>query len=121
VPRQAAVENPYEQITTGLRRRPRFHVSKDAWRAFQVQHKREFGTTLRKVDEPARLAEGEFRFQWNRAGEPDGLSRFDFVEDRLSRLVRQALDRELISQGRAAEILGLSRTEMRELAAAWSR
>ena len=33
----------------------------------------------------------------------------------------QALAQELISMGRAAEILGLSRMEIRELAAAWSK
>lgn len=96
-------------------------VSKDAWVAFQIQHRRKFGSTLRRVDEPARLSEGEFRLDWTRSGEPDGLSRFVFLEERLPRLVRLALDREIISQGRAAEILGISRTEMRELAAAWAR
>jgi len=92
-----------------------------AWKTFQIQHKRAFGSTLRKVDEPDRLAEGEFRLDWNRAGEPDALSVYDFKEDRLPRLVRQALAQELISMGRAAEILGLSRMEIRELAAAWSK
>jgi Zn-dependent peptidase ImmA (M78 family)/transcriptional regulator with XRE-family HTH domain len=92
-----------------------------AWKSFQAQHKVRFGHALRKVDEPARLKEGEFRLDWNRAGEPDALSAYDFKEDRLKRLVRLALDRELISLGRGAEILGLSRFEMRELAAAWVR
>ena len=96
-------------------------LSASAWKAFQVQHKMVFGAALRKVDEPRRLAEGEFRLDWNRAGEPDALSAYDFKEDRLSRLVRVALDREVISMGRAAEILGLSRIEMRELAAAWAK
>jgi Zn-dependent peptidase ImmA (M78 family)/DNA-binding XRE family transcriptional regulator len=93
----------------------------DAWKIFQVQHKRAFGTALRKVDEPERLAEGEFRLNWNRAGEPEALSPYEFKEDRLSRLVRKALDREVISMGRAAEILRLSRLEMRELTSAWSK
>lgn len=94
-------------------------AQKAAWRDFQVQHKRRFNKSLTKVDEPERLHEGEFRLDWNRAGEPDGLSQYDFVEDRLSRLVRQAVKGEVISLGRAAEILGLSRSEMRERAAAW--
>lgn len=94
-------------------------VPKEAWKIFQVQHKRRFGKGLTKVDEPQRLREGEFRLNWARAGEPDGLSEYDFVEDRLSRLVRTAVEGEVISLGRAAEILGISRTEMRERAAAW--
>ncbi len=46
-------------------------------------------------------------WSWGRAGEPAGLSRHDFMEDRLHRLVRQALERGSISLGRAAEILDL--------------
>jgi len=93
----------------------------DAWRQFQLQHKQRFGTTLRKIEEPARLAEGEFRLDWNRAGEPDGLSKSDFVQDRLSRLVRKALEKHVISLSRAAEILQISRDEMRDLSTSWGR
>jgi Zn-dependent peptidase ImmA (M78 family)/transcriptional regulator with XRE-family HTH domain len=94
-------------------------ASGEAWKIFQVQHKRRFGKSLSKIDEPQRLLAGEFRLDWTRAGEPDGLSENDFVEDRLSRLVRRAVEGEVISLGRAAEILGISRIEMRERAAAW--
>lgn len=94
--------------------------SADVWKAFQVQHKRQFKSTLRKIDEPSRLQEGEFRLNWSSAGEPDALSPYDFVQDRLLRLVRQALENDVISHGRAAEILAISRTEMRELANAWA-
>ena len=93
---------------------------REVWGAFQVQHQRRFGKTLTKSDEPARLKEGEFRLDWARSGEPDGLSEYDFKDDRLSRLVRDAVEKEVISLGRAAEILGVSRTEMRELAGAWA-
>lgn len=92
---------------------------KDVWKAFQKQHKEHFGRTLRKVDEPARLLEGEFRLDWSRAGEPDGLSENDFLQDRLSRLVRKALEEDAISLGRAAEILRIPRKAMRELVASW--
>lgn len=107
---------------TVLHRLVETHREPDAvWKGFQLQHKRHFGKTLRKVDEPARLENTEFRLDWNRAGEPDALSEYDFVEDRLSRLVRVALEKDLVSLGRAAEILGLSRAEMRERAAAWGK
>ena len=58
-------------------------------------------------------------WKWRRSGEPAGLSEHDFVEDRLSRLVRRALEAERISLGRAAEILGVTRDEMRKQAREW--
>ena len=95
--------------------------SKNVWKAFEVQHKQRFGSTLKRVDEPKKLEQGEFRLDWSRAGEPDGLSETDFLQDRLSRLVRQALEKRIISLGRAAEILKLSRQEMRALSSSWGR
>ena len=91
----------------------------DVWRAFQGQHRRHFGKTLRKTDEPEALKKSEFAWNWSRSGEPAGLSEHDFIEDRLSRLVRRALEEERISLGRAAEILGLPRDEMRQKAREW--
>jgi Zn-dependent peptidase ImmA (M78 family)/transcriptional regulator with XRE-family HTH domain len=94
--------------------------TKEVWRAFQGQHRSHFGKTLRKTEEPKALEKSEFAWNWSRAGEPEGLSQHDFVEDRLSRLVRQALEQEHISLGRAAEILGLTREEMRKQAREWA-
>ena len=91
------------------------------WRAFQGQHRGYFGKTLRKTDEPEALEKSEFAWNWSRSGEPAGLSKHDFIEDRLSRLVRRALEEERISLGRAAEILGLTRDEMRQKAREWVR
>ncbi len=91
----------------------------DVWRAFQGQHRGHFGKTLRKTDEPEALHKSEFAWNWSRSGEPAGLSEHDFVEDRLSRLVRRALEEEHISLGRAAEILRLTRDEMRQKAREW--
>ncbi len=91
----------------------------DIWGAFQRQHCDHFGKALRKTQEPKGLDKSEFTWNWSRSGEPEGLSRHDFVEDRLSRLVRQALEQEHISFGRAAEILGLTREEMRRQAHEW--
>ena len=93
----------------------------DVWRAFQGQHRGHFGKTLRKTDEPEALHKSEFAWNWSRSGEPAGLSEHDFIEDRLSRLVRRALEGEHISLGRAAEILGLTRDEMRIQAREWAR
>jgi len=93
--------------------------TKGVWRGFQRQHRDHSGKTLRKIEEPQGLEKSEFAWNWSRSGEPEGLSQHDFVEDRLSRLVRQALERELISLGRAAEILGFTREEMRKQAREW--
>ena len=57
--------------------------------------------------------------EWHRSGEPADLSEHDF-DDRLLRLVRRALDGERISLGRAAEILGLTRDEMRQQVRQWA-
>ena len=92
----------------------------DIWRTFQCQHRHYFGKTLRKAEKPMALDKSEFAWNWSRSGEPEGLSRHDFVEDRLVRLVRQALEQEYISLGRAAEILGLHREEMRRFAREWA-
>jgi Zn-dependent peptidase ImmA (M78 family)/DNA-binding XRE family transcriptional regulator len=51
--------------------------------------------------------------------EPEPLASIDCIEDRLSRLVREAYEKELISISRAAEILGKSIVEMRELVNEW--
>lgn len=93
----------------------------DVWRTFQRQHQDRFGKTLRKTDEPEALKKSEFAWNWSRSGEPAGLTQHDFVDGRLSRLVRRALERERISLGRAAEILQLTRNEMRAQAREWAR
>jgi len=92
----------------------------DVWRSFQRQHYQHFGKTLRNTEEPLALTRSEFAWQWSRSGEPERLSSHDFVEDRLAWLVRNALEREHISLGRAAEILGLGREEMRSRTAQWA-
>lgn len=96
-------------------------ATRDVWHEFQCQHRDHFGKTLRKTDEPGALGKSEFAWNWSRSGEPAGLSEHDFVEDRLSRLVRRAVEREHISLGRAAEVLGLTRDEMRKRARAWAK
>lgn len=94
------------------------------WRGFQVEYKRHYGKTLLKDDEPEALAADAFQASFpesSPAGEPEKLSRADFVEDRLSRLVRKAVERSAITLSRAAEILHLSLPAMRQLSASWVR
>jgi hypothetical protein len=77
---------------------------------------------LLRSDELQALAKDAFRASFpepSAANEPEHLSRVDFPGDRLSRLVRRALEAGQISLGRGAEILGRSQQEMRDLAASW--
>ena len=92
----------------------------DVWGAFQRQRRELFGRTLQRIEEPAALEKSEFAWDWRRSGEPAGLSEHDFVEGRLSGLVRRALEGERISLARAAEILGVTRDEMRQRAREWA-
>lgn len=92
------------------------------WKRFQLDYLQRTGKTLLKDDEPEALAADAFRASFpedSRAGEPEDLSPLDFVEDRLSRLVRRAVEGEEISLARGAEILGLSLGDMRQLAGSW--
>ena len=43
----------------------------------------------------------------------------DFVEERFARLVREALEKNLISMGRAGEMMNRCLEDMRRLAKAW--
>ncbi len=103
----------YRLVESG--RRP-----KNVWAVFQIQYRRYFGSTLKSAEDPAALTESEFAWNWGCPGEPDRLSRHDFVEDRLSWLVRRAVEERCISLGRSAEILGLSLDQMRQRARDWS-
>jgi Zn-dependent peptidase ImmA (M78 family)/DNA-binding Xre family transcriptional regulator len=71
------------------------------WRDFHGYYKRHVGRSLSHNKEPFPLAEP------------------DFEEDKLDHLVRNALEKEIISLDRAAEILGLGLDDMRERVRSW--
>lgn len=50
---------------------------------------------------------------------PDSLSSSDFIEDRLSILVRIAIEKDEITMSRGAEILRLDLEAMRERVSSW--
>ena len=93
------------------------------WPMFQAAWRKRCGSTLKKADEPEGLDPGAFRDPSPdppRSREPQGLGRYDFAEDRLSLLVRRALEAGVISLDRAARILDLPLREMRERSAPWT-
>jgi Zn-dependent peptidase ImmA (M78 family)/DNA-binding XRE family transcriptional regulator len=101
----------------------------EVWWRFQQGYRDRYGKTLKKTDEPQPARHDDFAqapaddastFAEPRgADEPDRLSRFDFYEDGLSRLVRDAIQAEAITLARGGEILGIDVDEMRARVAAW--
>lgn len=93
----------------------------EVWQRFNRAYKRKYGKPLTRKTEPAGVTADAFRGA-PAAKEPAG-SRLDgaaFQEDRLQRLVRQALEDERISISRAAAILDISTSEMRAIRRSWA-
>lgn len=97
------------------------HDAAGVWGVFRNQYRNRSGKTLEKRDEPEALDTSEFDWAWGRGGEPAALSKHDFPGNRLSGLVRQAIEDGHISLGRGAEILGISLERMRGWARDWGR
>ena len=106
---------------TVLYRADQLHPRAGVWGRFIGDYARERGTTLGKTDEPDALRSEAFggRPSAKIADEPNHVPRNVFCDDRLHRLVRTAYEKELISIGRAAEILRYDTTRMRALANSW--
>lgn len=96
------------------------HEGSEIWSRFRNQYRSRCGKTLDQRDEPEALQTTEFGWKWHRAREPAPLSEHDFPGDRLSLLVRRAIEQEHMSLSRGAEILGLPPEEMRERARDWA-
>jgi len=96
-------------------------VGKSIWGKFKYVYKLKTGKTLSITDEPEALLPDTFQQSPEvlRSQEPDSLSPSNFVEDRLSRLVRNAIEKDQITMGRGAEILGLDLEAMREIVSSW--
>jgi Zn-dependent peptidase ImmA (M78 family)/DNA-binding XRE family transcriptional regulator len=77
-------------------------VDDSIWKGFNVRYKQK-----------------NHKFDFKGHKEPEPLADIDCIEDRLSRLVREALEKEFISISRAAEILNINIEEMRELIDGW--
>ncbi len=86
---------------------------KKVWMNFKFKCKQRYGFPLTKKVEPEALVESERRL------EPKDLDEIDFVEDRLFRLVREAIESEQITLSRGAEILNIDLTAMRDMVSSW--
>lgn len=75
--------------------------SSKVWMMFRAHYKRRYGRPLTKKVEPFPLVD------------------VDFLADRMSRLVRQAIESEKITLSRGAEILGIDLSAMRDRASSW--
>lgn len=90
------------------------------WPRFYAAYKEQTGKSLGSIDEPEAMQSDQYHApEVLRSKEPDSLSPSYFVEDRLSRLVRQAIENQQITLGRGAEILKLDIETMRDLVSSW--
>ncbi len=92
------------------------------WKRFNEEYKRYKGRALLKHDEPYAITQEIYQDPHGIrpvGTEPAGMEPHDFKEDRLSRLVRKAVEEEIISLSRGAEILQVPLQEMRDLSASW--
>ena len=83
-------------------------VDNSIWAKFNWAYQQRYRRKLTFKEEPMGVI-----------GEPFRMERFDFFEDRLSRLTRKAVEEDKISLSRGAEILRISIEEMRDLLANW--
>jgi len=81
------------------------------YKKFNNSYRRRYNKILKYKEEPD--------LPKKKSEEPSRLDNVDFMEDRLNRLVRDALDENLIGVSRAAEILKISIAEMRDLIREW--
>jgi len=92
------------------------------WGRFQAEYRDLTGRTLGKADEPAGLAAEAFRSPApspKAADEPENLVEGDFVQDRLFRLVRRAVEEDKLSLERAAEVLRVDFSTMQAVTRSW--
>ncbi len=93
----------------------------NVWAKFNVEYKRKPGKSIGNKSEPEAIS-SELYFQSpesSRRNEPESMSHSYFIEERLKKLIRIAVEQNHITLNRAAEILKLSTSEMREITSSW--
>ena len=99
-------ETPEGWIVTGY---PWYAIQTPAHQAFLEAYQQRFNRKLSFKEEPVGID----------SAEPFGMQRFDFYEDRFSRLARDAVEKDRISISRGAEILRIGIEEMQDLLQNW--
>ncbi len=91
------------------------------WGKFQSGYKLRTGKTLGIKDEPEALHPDKFLQapEVLRSQEPHSISSSFFLEDRLYRLVRRAIEKDEITMSRGAEILRKDLNDMRDIVSSW--
>lgn len=79
------------------------------WKKFNVAYQRRFKRRLSFKEEPMGID----------AAEPFGFQPYDFFEDRFSRFTREAVEKNIISLSRGAEMLRIGIEEMQDLLKDW--
>jgi Zn-dependent peptidase ImmA (M78 family)/DNA-binding XRE family transcriptional regulator len=79
------------------------------WMRFQQAYQQKFNRKLRFKEEPIAFD----------SAEPFGMQRFDFCDDRFSRLIRDAVEKDKISLSRGAEMFGIGIEKMHDLLKNW--
>lgn len=98
------------------------HDDVNVWIDFQKAYRQYSGKSLMKKDEPISLSKDVFRstIPENKiSDEPSHLDKFDFSENRLHSLTREAIERDEISLSRGAEILRMPLMDFRNLMDYW--
>ena len=89
-----------------------------AWKEFYSIYNRRTGGSLRGHREPSPLTASEFASELA-SEEPETLRKPDFPVNQLEALVSLALQKDKITMSKAAEVMGVSVSEMRKTVAGW--
>lgn len=92
----------------------------EVWARFREQDAARSGKVSRKTEEPPALRRSDFFWPSPRSEEPAACPDLAFRENRLSRLVREALERQRITLSHAAEVMGMRLPEAREWTRSWA-
>ena len=90
------------------------------WQEFRGGYKRRYGRSLAGHAEPDGMVPDDFAPQPLRSREPSALDETDFLGSRLPALVREAVERDGISVSRAADVLGITVSEMHDRMGSWA-
>jgi len=97
-------------------------ISRDSsvWSKFYRAYKIRYGKSLSIADEPKALHRDKFlQPEALRSHEPDSLSPSYFIQDRLYKLVRDAIEKDAITMSRGSEILRINLEDMRNIVSSW--